>query len=617
MKKIIYILIAGSLFLVSCSDFLDRSPNGSVNNEQLTNERGLSMLISGMYAAMYHDSYFEAPLSNYAYGDVMGGDANKGSTFNDQSPFTNIETYAITTDNSYFNQKWNRTYDGVSRANDVLNFAEKMKEEAFMQATGVSKDVYTETVAQCLFFRGFWHFEAVKNFGAAVPYVDLEAVLENYPNPIVSNVDESGNYIYIWDNIIKDLEFAYNNLPDYWPGESGKANKWAAAAYLAKVKMYQSSPYNGTNGTQNKWKEVKSLIEDIMANGKDGQGNAFKLAKTYEELWVAGESDWTGESVFDLQMTIVGSEDRLSSINGAPHIAPPGGMGTEGWGFYQPSNDLVNAYIVDDEGLPMLDKSYQKLPPLTTAGATSNFPITDLDTYTDPRLDISVGRFHVPFWDWAVPTGIDGWVRDLGNGGFYFNKKNQPKKADKEQGLSHPQRTSSTAKNFHLIRYADVLLWYAEALIETGDHAKARDYINQVRSRASNSYVKAVDPNTMIESTSSYILDDKISGTTAPNAAGNYRIGLYPASQFASKEKALQALRFERRVELAMEGQRWYDLARWGIISEELTDYINFEKQFLKKYDASKYNEKWVTLPIPNHQIVTMEGILVQNENWK
>ena len=215
-----------------------------------------------------------------------------------------------------------------------------------------------------------------------------------------------------------------------------------------------------------------------------------------------------------------------------------------------------------------------------------------------------------------VPATIDGWIREITNGGPYLNKKNIPKKAD-NGSLSVSTSAGSTAKNYHLIRYADLLLWYAEALIETGDLASARTCVNQVRARAANGYVKAANPDNMEPTASSYVLDDKVNGKSAANAAANYRIGLYPEAQFATKDKALEALRFERKVEMAMEGHRWYDLARWGIVAAELSNFIDYEQQFLGKYSGSTYENKWVTMPIPNNQIITMEGLLVQNENWK
>ncbi|MDD2951849.1 MAG: RagB/SusD family nutrient uptake outer membrane protein [Parabacteroides sp.] len=617
MKKIfIYSAIAAVLALgnTSCSDFLGVKPAGSVSEEDFISAKGVEQLVTGMYAKMHDNSYFEATLSNYVYGDVMGGSANKGSTFQDQPDFTSLETFTFTTDNGYLNKKWQKSYNGVFTANNVIKLADLAKEE-MAALNGEAKDNYTETIAQARFFRAFWHFEVVKLFGAAVPYIDDQAMKENV-NPQVSNVDESGNYIYIWDKIIEDLQYAYDNLPDKWNSDKGRINKWAAAALLAKVKMYQSSPYDGKNGTQNRWTEVKSLLEEVIANGKDNNGTNFRLADTYEELYYAGVSDWTGESVFDIQMAITGTVEETSSINGPWHIGFNGALGTGGWGFYQPSNDLVNSHIVDANGLPEMDGQYKSEAPLTTLDA-NNIPHTDLTVYTDPRVDVSAGRFNTPFWDWTVPASLDGWIRDYSNGGLYLNKKNIPRKADKGS-LSIVTVTNSSAKNFHLIRYADVLLWYAEALIETGNPKEAGKYINQVRARAANGYVKAADPsNGMAETTSSYVFEDKVNGKTLPNAAGNYRIGLYPDSQFATKESATQALRWERKIEMALEGHRWYDLARWGIIANELNSFASYEKKFLLKYANSVYNAKWCVLPIPLNEIQKMNGLLVQNENWK
>lgn len=615
MKKILIFSAITALFSFgSCSDLLEINPVGKLSEPDFQNQKGINQLITSMYAKMHDASYFEATLSNYAYGDVMGGSANKGSNYTDQPDFTSLECYTFTTDNGYLNTKWKKCYNGVFFANNVIKVAGGIQ-ETLSASSGQSKDFYTETIAQARFFRAFWHFEVVKLFGAGVPYVDDVAMMENV-NPQVSNVDESGNYIYIWDKIIEDFQYAYDNLPDTWPNEIGRVNKWAAGAFLAKVKMYQSSPYNGKNGTQNRWTEVKSLLEEIMANGKDNNGTKFRLADTYEELYTAGQSDWTGESVFDIQMAVTGTVTETSSINGGAHIGFSGALGSGGWGFYQPSYDLVNSHIVDANGLPKLDGSYRN-DPILTIPDNDKIPHTDLTIYTDPRLDVSTGRFNTPFLDWAVPAAIDGWIREVSNGGYYLNKKNIPRKADKGS-TSISTITTSTAKNFHLIRYADVLLWYAETLIETGNPQGAEKYINQVRARAANSYVKAADPATMEETTSPYVLDDKVNGKKGTDAAANYRVGLYPSSQFATKEKALEALRFERKIEMALEGHRWYDLVRWNIAAKELTDYCKYEtKCGLGKYANSSYDADWATLPIPLNEIQKMDGLLVQSENWK
>ena len=198
--------------------------------------------------------------------------------------------------------------------------------------------------------------------------------------------------------------------------------------------------------------------------------------------------------------------------------------------------------------------------------------------------------------------------------------KNLPKKADKG-GLSLTTTGGSTAKNFHLMRVAELYLLYAEACIETGDINTAREYINKVRARAAQSCIMAADANNNMALTSSpYVLEDKVSGNTIANTAANYRIGLYPASGW-TVDKAIKALRFERRIELAMEGHHWYDLVRWNAASEELgnkgSGFLAYEKRYLLKYQSATYPDRLVTLPIPNDEIVTMEGVLVQNENWK
>lgn len=620
MKKVlIYFAMAVVLALgsTSCSDFLEIEPVGAVNETNLTDQEGINYLLTGMYSALNipaatTNSYFGASLTNYTYGDVMGGDANKGSTAADQSDFTLLETFSFTTDNSYIKRKWVAVYDAVARANNVMHLAGLIKDE-LSAIPGQEKDFYTEAIAQARFMRGFYLFEGIKNFGAAIPYVSLEDY-ESSVNPLISNVDESGNYIYIWEQVAEDLQYAYDNLPGAWPEEPGRANKWAAGAFLAKLRIFQSSPYNGTNGRT----EAKSILETVIANGTDSKGTKYTLTPSYETLYTAGESDWTGESVFDVQMAISGTQYYTNAINGNSHISLSGKIGS-GWGFYQPSYDLVNAHMVDENGLPYLDKSYQSKTSVTTIDG-DNVPHTDLTVYTDPRVDVSAGRFNVPYMDWDIPVTIDGWIRDLANGGPFLNKKNLPKKADKG-GLSLTTTGGSTAKNFHLMRVAELYLLYAEACIETGDINTAREYINKVRARAAQSCIMAADANNNMALTSSpYVLEDKVSGNTIANTAANYRIGLYPASGW-TVDKAIKALRFERRIELAMEGHHWYDLVRWNAASEELgnkgSGFLAYEKRYLLKYQSATYPDRLVTLPIPNDEIVTMEDVLVQNENWK
>ena len=624
-KTLLYsaMALAATMTLSSCGDdFLLLEPVGAVTESTLMDATGVDYVLTKAYANLYAPgrNYFAVPLVNYTYGDCFGGDANKGSEFADQSPFTEIETYSFNAANSYFVAKYNFVYDGVKYANDAERIANMTAE-----AGKISEADLTLVKAQTAFLRGLFHFEAVKMFGAAVPYVSYEASIES-TDPAVSNVDENGNYIYIWDNILADFDYAMNNLPETWgSGQQGRVNKWAAAAYKAKVLIYQASPYGGVEngaGKTSNWAAAKSLLESIIANGKDAKGTKYQLANTYEELFTAGKSDWTGESVFDIQAAIVGtSNNNPSALLGGSHIAMAGALGG-GWGFYQPSVYLTSSMKVDANGLPVTDlgdtmSKPAKVPDLDKDGNPQyddegNIKLkelinTELDIFVDPRLDYAVGRFGVPYYDWGTPTTVGGWVRSTSNGGYFLNKKYMPKKADKGS-LSNSNSTGSSAKNHHLIRFADVLLMYAECCIETGDNGTALEYINKVRARAANSFVKA-DATT---SGGPYVLEDLVNGTVQEGAAGNYRIGLWPAGT-----DARTALIAERHMELALEGHRWFDLARWGIAQPTIQGFIDYEAQYLVKYVNKSYNAKWVMFPIPDSEIVTMQGKLVQNVVWK
>jgi len=626
-KTLLYsaMALAATMTMSSCGDdFLVLEPVGAVTEATLMDATGVDYVLTKAYANLYAPGrdYFSCPLVNYAYGDVFGGDANKGSEFADQSDFTDIETYSFNSSNGYLRSKWRYIYDGVKYANDAERIANLTAEKG-----GITDAQLTQVKAQTAFLRGLFHFEAIKMFGAAVPYVSYEASL-SATDPAVSNVDENGNYIYIWDNVIADFDYAMNNLPETWAkGNQGRANKWAAAAYKAKVMIYQASPYtgveNGANKTAN-WSAAKSLLENIINNGVDAKGQKYKLADTYEDLFTAGKSDWTGESVFDIQATYIGiSNNNTSALLGGSHIAMAGALGG-GWGFYQPSVYLTSSMKVDANGLPVTElggtmsvpdpQGMPDIDPKTGEQKKDDdgnllwkeIIKTDLNIFTDPRLDYAVGRFGVPYYDWGTPLTVGGWVRATSNGGYFLNKKYMPKKADKGS-LSSTNSTGSTVKNHHLIRLADIYLLYAECCIETGDNATALEYINKVRASAANSYVKA-DATTYGE----YVMEDLVNGKTLTGAAGNYRIGLWPEGTDVRK-----ALIAERHMELAMEGHRWFDLARWGIAQSTVQDFINYEANYLVKYSGKTYSAKWVMFPIPNDEIVTMQGKLVQNAAWK
>lgn len=599
-KAILYSAMAlATLTLSSCGDdFLLLDPAGSVSEGTLTTESGIDMVLTGAYASlngMHQTSWMGyGALSNYCFGDVAGADANKGSQSSDQSDFTAIEVYQFDASNSYISGKWAGCYEAIKRANNVMDMVEKAGDKVS------NPDLI---IAQAKFIKAVWEFELIRMFGPAVPYVTLDDYRAN-TDPQVSNVDDSGNYIYIWNLVEQDFKDAINGLPATWgSGNYGRATSWMAKAMLAKMYLYWSSPYNGTNATANHWADAKSLLDDIINNGVDAKGQKYRLADTYEELFNdATTSDWTGESVFDVQLSISGTQTSTNQPVYSPAIGMAGALGLGGWGFYQPTYEFVNSYMVDDNGLPLAD--YTSKQPLTTL--VDGVPVTDLDTPVDPRLDYVAGRFGVPYLDYGIPSELNGWVRDYTNGGLYVNKKYQHRLSDRGS-TAVATAVGSNAANYHVIRFADILLMRAEVAIQEGDLTTALTYINKVRARAANSFVKNEDAGK--------VLEDMVNGGTKSGAAGHYRIGLY--TSFASATEAHTALEREMRAEFGMEGHRWFDIARWGTVGKVLNDYRAYEGQFFPGKFGNVYNENWVTFPIPTTTLQAAMGRIQQTQNWK
>ena len=274
-KAILYsaMALATTLGMSSCGDdFLQLDPAGSVSEGTLLNDQGIDFVLTGAYASLNGmiGSPWNNPgnsLSNIVFGDVCGADANKGSTAGDQSDWTLLETFTFTDANSYIRDKWGAIYEVVKRCNNVISMVNK-------GGDAISNgDVI---IGQAEFLKALWLFEGIRMYGAAIPYVSVEDYEANV-DPQVSNVDESGNYVYIWDNVVADLKDAISKLPADWKstGDYGRATSWMAKALLAKVYLYWSSPYNGTNGTADHWSEAKALFKEVIDSGVDAKGNKY------------------------------------------------------------------------------------------------------------------------------------------------------------------------------------------------------------------------------------------------------------------------------------------------------------------------------------------------------
>lgn len=569
MKKMKYIFITllavGIIFSACSDDFLDVAPTGSLSDTELSSQAGIEGSLIASYSILLGRGGFYTDATNWFWGSVLGGDANKGTNEGDQSQVNEVQAYRAQTNNGSVFEKYSRTYEGIARANATLRL--------LGLSTTVAADEATRIEGEARFLRGHYYFDLKKNFNN-VPYVD-ETWDEVTP---VSNDRD------LWTFIEDDLKFAYDNLPETM-GDAGRANKWAAGAYYAKALLFQG-----------KYAEAKAVLDNVMANGRTANGQPYGLNANYADAFYAS-NDNSMESVFASQAAA-----GTGNINNAnPSLVlnfPHGGGERPGGccGFFQPSIELANSYRTDANGLPLLNGSYNDASNAlkTDQGLFSGDAFTPDAGNLDPRLDHSIGRRGIPYLDWGPHPGRD-WIRDQPYGGPY-----SPKKFIYYRDVPGDFDGSSwtpgyTAVNYNVIRYADVLLWAAECEIELGNLVAGMDLINIVRERAKGSM----------------IMD-------GGSPAANYVIE--PYTMFASADEARNALRMERKLELSGEGHRIYDLVRWGIASSELNNYLAIENAVLINSSftgASFQSNKNEYLPIPQNEIDLLgAGVLIQNPGY-
>ena len=559
----------------SCSDsFLDVKPKAALSSSTLQNNKGVNSLLTGAYAlldgwATSEGAYrsYQVGADNWVYGSVASDDAYKGTIAGDQPPISLIEQHNIASDNIYFRGKWRGMYDGIARTNDVLQILPKVID--------ITEAETAEIVAEARFLRGHFHFELKKMYNN-VPYID-ETIYD--PNNLEST--KVPNTTDIWPKIVEDLTAAYNALP-LKQTQPGRPTKWAAAATLAKAYLYQG-----------KYDEAKTLLEAIVASGQ------YKLMDNYHDNFRAVTNN-NAESIFEVQYSVNdGASGGENGNIGSTLNYPYGGGGvTTCCGFFQPSQNLVNAFKTDaTTGLPLLD-TFNDSDVTSDQGIEATVPFTPYAGPVDPRLDWTVGRRGIPYLDWGVHPGKT-YVRDQAYGGPYSPKKHVMYRSDVGTN-TFAGNPRLNANNYRMIRYSHVLLWLAEIAAQQNDLEAARGYVNQIRARAAKpaGFVKKTD------------------GTPA----ANYVIGEY-TTPFPDQAFALKAVQFEQRLEFAMEGHRRFDLVRWKIAAPVLNAYYAVEgnkRSYLKnvQFVAGKHEY----FPIPIQEILNSQvggqPTLVQNNGY-
>ncbi len=582
MKRLYYklsLLVALGVAISSCKDeFLDEFPRGVVTIDTLSDESGANLLLIGAYSVI--DGFSaggpggagEASATNWVWGDVPSDDMHRGDQTGGWSAINLIERYEVDPTNPWLQGLWAANYDGVARANDVLNVLRNIEEGK------ISPEASRQIEAEARWLRAWFHFQ-LRTKIERIPYIYEDAIPAEVPN------DRE-----VWDDIEADLQWGIDNNMDETPSEVGRASRWAAKALKARVHMFQ-----------NEFAEAKPILDDIINNGP------FVLMDHFYDNHDE-EKQNNAESIFEIQYTV--NDGAAGGENaGSDHrtLFPRGADIGLCCAYSAPSFDLFNAFKVDANGLPLLDTFRDNLL-LEDYGLLDTEDFTPTDELLDPRVDWTIARRGIPFLDWGPMSGGD-WMLDQAGMGPFLNKKNMFYKRNfRVISINTPTWSAGlNGNNWRLFRLGHVLLWRAEVAVEENDLATAMDLVNQIRSRAQDDIVMGRVLNTNFDSATPIDIDEN-------QPAANYMLGLY--TSFPDQDYARKAVRHETRLEFALEGMRFQDLVRWGIDDETMNAYLASELSNNKlpwiqgaQYTAGQ-DDHW---PIPQSELDLQQGVLTQD----
>lgn len=539
------VFAASSLSLTSCDDFLDLKPTGTFTEEQL-DDSSIEGLMASAYAGLEahffgNNESFAGPITNWVF-DVRSDDALKGGGDITMEQYIHqLEVSNVTSDNAVALDKWRNNYYAISRVHKAMN--------AIENSNIANKATY---LGELKLLRAYFYFDLIRIF-EQVPYFT-----EN-EDPNGKRADEYTRD-QIFSFIKQDLVDAYSVLPEE-QSQAGRFNKYVAAAVMAKVSAFTSN-----------WSDVETYANYVIASNKydfyDNYGDMSKI-----------EFNNKKESVMAVQFSTANNNAHINWSNLLNTTYSEGALFGTGDDFFLGSQNLVDAFATDNNGLPYLNGSDHYVK--TTENGDGNY-----DGNVDPRLDFTVGRLGMPF---RGHTYNKKWCRAYDIYGEYSGKKGliDPSSPDMVQGFPW----GASALNYCIIRYSDIVLLKAEALIEQNKQLdEARTLINDVRKKAQRS------------------IDGNYTPQDLDPFNANYNVGLYPSEGW-TQEYARKAVRMERRLELAMEGNRWFDLLRWNTAVSTVNAYMQSEQRYHTYYAGNSISEDELYFPVPYEEVNNSNGL--------
>ncbi len=576
MKQLICSCVALLICFAACNKRLDQTPMGVIASEELNSPKAVEQMINAAYSFVGQNHFNKQMGQPYEEGSVRAGEAYKGGSGTNDNAERNLwETFVFmqpTTSGDLDNLWWVH-YVAVGRVHDALRRVKNLEESEF--------SLKNERIAELRFLRAHIYFYMKVSF-KLFPYIDEDTPDDEYDK--ISNdalTDQE-----LWNKLIEDLRYAANTLPTT-QSEVGRPTQYAAKAYLAKMLLFaayeQDANNNVTSINQEKLNEVATLCKDVI----DGSGKS--LFDDFGKNFLTAHENGS-ESIWAIQYSANNDNSPTGRLNA--WLIYPVNAEYGCCGFLQPSENLMNRYKTVN-GVPDFD-NYNSGVMLTNKAAFASQPL-------DPRL---MHTAAVPEMPWKYnPDFIMGtnWVRTPEVYGYSMSQKMIVLPTDPSFRKTNPFMGSGL--NWDVLRLDEVLLMRAEALIQLGGQSNLDEallLINQIRNRAATSIGMLKFAN--------------------GNPTGNFSVEPYRPGVNCpawTQDFAFKALQWERLLEFATEGKRFFDLVRWGIATEEMNAYFEVEKDrrsYLKDAFFTKNRDEY--FPIPQQQINYVRGLYKQNPGW-
>jgi hypothetical protein len=576
MKKTSYYIILAMLTfsLTRCKKFLDVKPQGAITESNVSSADNVDGLVIAAYAWIPHEGILNQKMSPWL-ADIKSDDSYKGGGgLSDQTPWYQMEVFSLVTPSVGNNDgMWYGQYQGVSRCNSALKALNSIDDAKY--------PTKSQRIAEMQFLRGYMYLQ-LKRWYKWIPYYN-ENVSQDSIKLIPNHPDTAKNDLYIWNNILQDFSAAANNLP-VTQTDPGRPTKYAAEAEMANVLLWMAYEENDQNQVVNinkdRLTQALTYLDDIINSGK------YSLSPDFSTNFLFADDNKSPESVWEWQYTHDDGTPNGNLNGGTPLNAPWWPPYFSCCDFHKASYTMVNAFRVDADGLPLFD-------------TYNNEEITNKNSYFannswDPRIGHTVAIPGLP-WKYQPDLLFDSsGARDPNNYG-YFNSLKENVEAG-SPGLVN-LFWMFNSKNETAIRYDRILSWKAEILIQLNRQNEALPLINQIRQRAMNS---------------TGLLKFANGTPTLP-----YKISLYEDGVNCNwtHDFAWQALMWEDRLEFAMEGERWFDLVRWGTAESVLNTYFTKEfprgRTWLKDGHFTAGRDEY--MPIPQPQMNYSYGVYKQN----